>query len=78
MVSARGEVSAPPAELRCTVLPCGGGVITAWAGPWPQDVRWWDRATRARRVAWQVVIDDVTACLVQVERGVAAVTAIYD
>lgn len=78
LVSGRGELSAAPAALRSAVLPQGGGPITAWAGPWPQDVRWWDRATRVRRVAWQVVVEDVTACLVQVERGAAAVTAIYD
>jgi hypothetical protein len=41
-------------------------------------VRWWDRATRARRITWQVVVDDTVACLVQVERGTAAVTAVYD
>jgi protein ImuB len=78
VVSARGDLSAPPARVECVVLPRGGGAVTAWAGPWAQDVRWWDRATRARRITWQVVVDDTVACLVQVERGTAAVTAVYD
>ena len=42
-VSGRGEPSAAPADLRCTVLPNGGGPLVAWAGPWPHDLRWWDR-----------------------------------
>jgi protein ImuB len=78
LVSARGELSAPPARVECGALPQGGGAVTAWAGPWAQDVRWWDRATHARRVTWQVVIDGTVACLVQVTQGAATVTAIYD
>jgi protein ImuB len=78
VVSTRGEVSAGPAFLRSDALPGGGGAVTAWAGPWPQDLRWWDRSTRARRVAWQVVVAETTACLVHVERGHATVTALYD
>jgi protein ImuB len=78
MVTARGDCPASPARLQCVALPGGGGTVTAWAGPWPQDVRWWDRTTRARRVAWQVVVDDTVACLVEVVRGDAAVTAVYD
>ena len=42
-VSGRGEPSAAPAELRCPVLPGGGGVVTVWAGPWLHDLRWWTR-----------------------------------
>ena len=78
MVTARGDLSAPPAVVRSSVLPNGGGAITAWAGPWAQDVRWWDRASRSRRVAWQVVVDGSLACLVNVERGNASIAAIYD
>ncbi len=46
-VSGRGEASAAPAWLRCDVLPDGGGPVTAWAGPWPQDLRWWEEAELA-------------------------------
>jgi hypothetical protein len=55
-------------------------VVTAWAGPWVHDLRWWTRARR-RRALWQVVVgdgDDRVACLVALERGRAAVEAVYD
>ena len=49
-------------------------------GPWPHDLRWWDH--RRRRALWQVVVDAGdgagVACLVVLERGRAAVEAIYD
>ena len=79
-VSGRGEVSAPPAALDCAALPGGGGALVAWAGPWAHDLRWWSQ--RRRRVLWQVVVDaghaHQVACLVAVERGHAAVEALYD
>ena len=88
VVDGRGEASAAPAALRCpTLLPGGGGLLVAWAGPWPQDLRWWTPG-RARRALWQVVAagtsdgdDDGTgtvACLVAVTRGRAMVEALYD
>jgi protein ImuB len=80
-VSGRGEASGEPAELRCTLLPDGGGAVSAWAGPWLHDLRWWTRAARRRRALWQVVVGeggDGVACLVAVERGRAAVEAVYD
>jgi protein ImuB len=88
-VSSRGEASAPPSFLRSAVLPGGGGVIAAWAGPWAHDLRWWDRVTRRRRALWQIVVrpdgapDDSegsadVACLVVLESGRAAIEAVYD
>lgn len=77
VVSARGEASGPPTELRCAALPGGGGRVAAWSGPWAQDVRWWDPRARSRRACWQLVVGDV-ACLVHVARGRAALDAIYD
>jgi protein ImuB len=76
-VTTRGDASGAPAVLRCTALPQQGGAITAWAGPWAQDVRWWDRHVRARRVHWQVVVGEV-ACLVRVEHGTTVLDALYD
>ena len=76
-VSSRGEASGTPARLRCHALPNQGGEITAWAGPWAQDVRWWDQRGWARRVHWQVVVGEV-ACLVRVERGETMIDALYD
>ena len=63
-VDARGRVSAPPARFAAgrTML-----AITAWAGPWPLDERWWSadarRAYRFQTVdssgcAWLLVLDD--------------------
>jgi protein ImuB len=76
-VSARGEVDAEPATLRCRALPAGGGPIEAAAGPWPHALRWWDRSARRRCAHWQVVVGGV-ACLVALEAGAAVVTAVYD
>ncbi len=79
-VSGRGEPSAVPVGLWCAALPGGGGPLLAWNGPWAHDLRWWD--VRRRRALWQVVVggDDAAgvACLVVLERGRAAVEAIYD
>jgi protein ImuB len=77
VVTARGEASAAPVALRCAALPTGGGRVDGWAGPWAQDVRWWDRRSRARRTYWQVTVGS-TACLVCVTRGAAVVEALYD
>ena len=78
-VSGRGEASAAPARL--VGGPTGAAAIVAWAGPWAQDVRWWDRVCRRRRALWQVVArgeaNDL-ACLVVVEAGQAGIEAIYD
>ena len=81
VVSGRGEASAAPARLVLRGLPDGGGPVTAWAGPWPHDLRWWDRSARRRRALWQVVVDrdqGDLACLVAVEGEAAFVEAVYD
>jgi len=65
-VDERGELSAPPA-----VMVSGTGArrpLTAWAGPWPLEQRWWDAATARSTnrfqavdgdgVAWLLVLDD--------------------
>ena len=53
-VDDRGALSQPPA-----VFSTGAGRelgrITAWAGPWAIDERWWDAATRKRAHRFQVV-----------------------
>jgi protein ImuB len=82
VVSGRGEQSAPPAHLECTLLPGGGGRVRGWAGPWASDVRWWDPSARRRCARWQVVVDCAdageVACVVCVESGCAGIEAIYD
>jgi protein ImuB len=76
-VSGRGEASAAPVRLTSPSLPGGGGPVDAWAGPWVQDLRWWDQSARRRRALWQIVAAG-TACLVAVEGGEAHLEAIYD
>ncbi|HEY5164765.1 MAG TPA: DNA polymerase Y family protein, partial [Acidimicrobiia bacterium] len=78
-VSGRGEASAAPTRL--VAEPIGDAPVIAWVGPWPQDVRWWDRVCRRRRALWQVVARteraDV-ACLVVMEGGRSGIEAVYD
>jgi protein ImuB len=76
-VSGRGEASAAPERLNSPALPRGGGPVERWAGPWLQDLRWWDPQARRRRALWQVVAAGI-ACLVSVEGGEAQLEAIYD
>lgn len=81
IVSGRGEASAAPARLQCRALRDGGGAVVAWAGPWPHDLRWWDRAARRRRVLWQIVTESPAgnvACLVALEGSRAGLEALYD
>jgi protein ImuB len=74
-VTGRGSPSADPARLSI-----GGGPwadITAWAGPWPVDERWWTAAPR-RRARWQVITADGRAHLLALEGGRWLVEATYD
>jgi protein ImuB len=77
-VTGRGDASAPPAHVQCDALPGGGGAVSAWAGPWAHDLRWWDARSRARCARWQVVVAPGVACLVALSGGRATVEAIYD
>jgi len=52
-VDDRGELSAPPAVM---VSQTGSRrELTAWAGPWPLDERWWDAAAARTASRFQVV-----------------------
>jgi len=81
-VSARGDASGAPVELRGDALPGGHGTVVGWAGPWVHDVRWWDPVERRRQARWQLVVraagDVDVACLVVFERGRAFLEAVYD
>jgi protein ImuB len=73
-VSGRGEVSSSPASI---VVGAHRHRITAWAGPWPVEQRWWADA-RARRLArFQVVTEQGVAHLVGVERQRWSILATY-
>jgi protein ImuB len=75
-VTGRGLVTAEPARVAV-----GGGraeAVTAWAGPWPADERWWDPDAHRRRARIQVVVADGRAHLLCLEAGRWAVEATYD
>lgn len=75
-VSARLEVSAAPARLAVAGDP--PVAVTAWAGPWPVDERWW-APDEARRVArFQVCLADGQALLLGLADGQWRVEGRYD
>jgi len=58
LVTDRGQVPAAPARFGLADPPSGEGRptdITAWAGPWPVDERWWDPAAARQLVRMQLV-----------------------
>jgi len=70
-----------PAEVVDARVSVAGGQwspVTAWAGPWPIDERWWDDSAHRRRARWQVVTSDGTAHLLSREGDRWAVEATYD
>ncbi|TYC12181.1 DNA polymerase Y family protein [Actinomadura syzygii] len=75
VVSARCEVSAPPATLAFRGRPAA---VTGWTGPWPADERWWDADRARRRARFQVTTDDGAAYLLAVEGGRWHIEAVYD
>ncbi len=75
-VSGRTEVSAPLATL--TLAGRAPVALTAWAGPWPVDERWWDPDRHRRRARFQVVDQQGGAHLLAVESGRWWLEATYD
>jgi protein ImuB len=75
-VSARGELSSPPVSLALA----GGRprLVTAWAGPWPAEERWWDAGSTRRRARIQLCLDDQTAHLAVLEGAKWWIEATYD
>jgi protein ImuB len=76
LVSGRGALSAAPARL--AIADRAPRPITAWAGPWPVEERWWDASTHRRRARFQVLTDDGVARLVALEGGRWWLEAVYD
>jgi protein ImuB len=75
-VTGRGLATGVPARVSIA-----GGAwvdVSAWAGPWPVDERWWDPAAHQRRARWQVVTADGAAHLLVVAGGRWSVEATYD
>jgi protein ImuB len=54
LVTERGVMPMPPARF---LLDTAGQQfpVTAWAGPWPVDERWWDPVSHTRLVRLQLV-----------------------
>lgn len=77
-VSGRGEVSSVPRWLAVGDEATFWLEITAWAGPWPLDERWWDSDRRRRRARFQVITNDGRAHLLGLERGRWWVDAVYE
>ncbi|MEJ3743711.1 DNA polymerase Y family protein [Actinomycetes bacterium KLBMP 9797] len=75
-LSARLEVSAAPARLAIAGRP--PVAVTAWAGPWPVDERWWARGEARRRARFEVALRDGRALLLSLAGGAWTVEAIYD
>ncbi|MGW6913348.1 DNA polymerase Y family protein [Kitasatospora sp. NPDC054939] len=65
-VTARAEARSAPVRL---VLPDGAAAVTGWAGPWPEQERWWDPDGARRTARMQVTVDDGRALLLAVTAG---------
>ena len=75
-VSGRGEASATPWQV--TDSAGRSQAVTAWAGPWPLDERWWRPSARRRQARFQLVLDDGSAHLCVLEAGRWQREATYD
>ena len=74
-VNGRGALSAAPEVV--SVQGRAPEVITAWAGPWPIDERWWDAQQHRRMARFQFTTISGTALLAVVEQQQWWVTAVY-
>ncbi|HAM02220.1 MAG TPA: hypothetical protein DCQ30_08350 [Acidimicrobiaceae bacterium] len=75
-VGPSGLPSAPPEQLSVRGGPWQP--VTAWAGPWPVDERWWSRRKRRRRARMQLVTSCGMAYLVVREDAGWWVEGAYD
>lgn len=75
-VTGRAEVTAAPATL--TLPGCRPQAVTAWAGPWPVDERWWDPPNHRRRARFQLLDATGAAHLLYVEASRWWLEATYD
>jgi len=77
-VDERGTLSAPPAAFAPATATDALRSVTAWAGPWPLEERWWDAEAGRTAHRFQVVDADGTAWLLVLERGAWCAEARYD
>ncbi|MEI6623776.1 MAG: DNA polymerase Y family protein [Actinomycetes bacterium] len=75
-VTSRGELSDHPTHLR---LPNNQWQsITAWAGPWLADERWWDQQNHRRQARFQLLTAQSGAHLCTVQQNSWRIEASYD
>ncbi len=55
VVTERGQIPAPPVRFVAESASGKSSIVTAWAGPWPVDERWWDPVSARQLVRMQVV-----------------------
>jgi protein ImuB len=75
-VDGRGLLGSLPSRVR--VRGRAWSPITAWAGPWLVDERWWDPAAHRRLARLQATTDQGAAYLLRLTGGRWWVEAIYD
>ena len=75
-VTAAGVASAAPARLSLAGGPWQ--TLSAWAGPWPVDERWWSKRRRRRRARMQLVTETGMAYLVVREQAGWWLEGAYD
>ncbi|MEE1783126.1 DNA polymerase Y family protein [Streptomyces sp. SP17BM10] len=66
-VSARAEIHHAPVHL--VLGPDDTARVTGWAGPWPEQERWWDPEEARRTARLQVTVEDGRALLLAVTAG---------
>jgi protein ImuB len=77
-VDGRGLLGSLPDRVRILGRGRAWSAITAWAGPWLVDERWWDPAAHRRLVRLQATTDQGGAYLLRLAGGRWWVEAIYD
>jgi protein ImuB len=75
-VDGRGMLGSLPRRLR--IRGRAWSAITAWAGPWLVDERWWDPAAHRHLVRLQATTDQGAAYLLRLAGGRWWVEAVYD
>jgi len=75
-VTGAGMLTAAPARL--SVGGQAWATVTAWAGPWPSDERWWSTRGRRRQARMQVLTTGGGAHLLTREGGGWWLEGVYD
>ena len=74
-VTGRGALTAVPDTV--SIDGRAPQAVTAWAGPWPLEERWWDPERQRRMARFQLTTEHGAALLAVVENQQWWITAIY-